>query len=200
MSASADSQRAQRETDALGRSYRTSDPSVIGEYRSSRGAKWIPRTRQLPPTTFAWVSGRIQRGLRFGVAARVEDARHRVLLVRMHPKNAWTSNWTTPGGGAEPGETPRQAVLREIKEETGVRTREPVLWKVYHEILRSTDGASVEWDFLQYTARWIRGRPHSLVPNEIVEARWFTRFPKNTEFRQDWLRPPSGRSLPHPRA
>lgn len=167
---------------------------VGDESRSSPGVIEIRRTRRLTPRAFAWVSGRIRSGLRFGVAVRIEDDRHRILLVRMNPQSSWTRNWTTPGGGAEPGETPRLAILREIAEETGIRVRDLRLWKVYHERLRSRDGRQVSWDFLQFTARWASGRPSSRVPHEIAEVRWFRRLPHDTEFREDWLRRRSDRS------
>lgn len=168
------------------------------EFRSSSGARWIERSRSLSPPAYTWMKRRLARGLGFGVAVRIEDGRGRVLLVRMNPRTAWSRNWVTPGGGAEPMETPRHAILREIREETGVRVRELRLWKVYHETLRTRNDAGLVWHFLQYTARWASGRPHSLVPHEIVEARWFHRFPRRTEFRSDWLYPPGGRSRPKP--
>lgn len=172
------------------------DSLVLDELRRSQGARWIERSRSLSPAAYRWMKRRVARGLRFGVAARFEDLRGRVLLVRMNPTTAWSRNWVTPGGGAEPRETPRAAILREIREETGVRVRDLRLWKVYHERLRTRSEAGLEWHFLQYTARWAAGRPHSLVPDEVVEARWFRRFPKRTEFRSDWLYPPRERSGP----
>lgn len=53
-------------------------------------------------------------------AARVAlfDEANRVLLVRF----AWPggSIWALPGGGIEPGETPHEAAIREVAEETGL--------------------------------------------------------------------------------
>jgi len=45
----------------------------------------------------------------------------RVLLSRLAPYLAPTERWTLPGGGIEFGEHPRDAVVREVYEETGLR-------------------------------------------------------------------------------
>lgn len=173
------------------------NPSVVAEFRRSPGALWVERTRFLPRRSFEWMSRRVRNGLTFGVAARVEDGHGRILLVRMGPETSWTQQWVTPGGGGEPGETPREAVLREIGEEAGVHVKRLRLWKVFHEATRGPDGDTVRWDFLQYTALWSSGRPHTCVPDEIVEVRWFSRLPTNMAFRMDWVRVP--RSFYHDR-
>ncbi len=50
------------------------------------------------------------------------DEQGRVLLVRRaNPPSA--GSWSLPGGRIEPGETPEQAVVREILEETSLPTR-----------------------------------------------------------------------------
>jgi len=166
--------------------------AVLEAYLASPGAEWIVRRRRLEPAAFRHIARRMRDGLRVGVAARVEDGHGRVLLVRMNPRTGWTSRWTTPGGGVDPGESFRHAILREIREETGGRVRDLRLWRVYHETLVSAAGDLRTWDFLQYTARWASGIPRSRVPEEISEARWFSRLPVNMEFRNDWLRRPRG--------
>ncbi len=46
------------------------------------------------------------------------DNEGRVLLLRaVLPEEEW---WELPGGGIEPSETPRQAAIRELREETGI--------------------------------------------------------------------------------
>jgi 8-oxo-dGTP diphosphatase len=61
------------------------------------------------------------------VGAVVRDARGRLLLIRRgHAPSAGL--WSLPGGRVEHGETPAQAVEREVLEETGlvVRAGQPV--------------------------------------------------------------------------
>jgi ADP-ribose pyrophosphatase YjhB (NUDIX family) len=53
------------------------------------------------------------------VGAVVRDATGRLLVVRR--KNPPSEGlWSIPGGHVEPGETPAEAVVREVREETGL--------------------------------------------------------------------------------
>ncbi len=55
-------------------------------------------------------------------AARVvvTDTAVALLLVDTDPGLPGTRWWVTPGGGIDPGESPRQAAVREVAEETGL--------------------------------------------------------------------------------
>jgi NAD+ diphosphatase len=95
----------------------------------------------------------------------VEDGRDSCLLGR---KREWPDRrYSTIAGFVEPGETPEQAVLREVHEETGTSVR----WITYKE--------SQPWPFpgslmLGYSAIAERGKIR-LLDNELQDARWFTR-------------------------
>lgn len=60
---------------------------------------------------------RITRPRAFGVHALVYDKAGRLFLVR----HSYAKGWRLPGGGVKRGETAEQAVLRELREEIGLR-------------------------------------------------------------------------------
>ena len=55
------------------------------------------------------------------VAGAIFDARGRVLLARRDGPREHAGLWEFPGGKVEPGETPLQALARELHEEIGIR-------------------------------------------------------------------------------
>lgn len=54
-------------------------------------------------------------------AYAVVERRGKLLLT--HWRRGHLHGWTLPGGGLEPGEDPRDAVVREVFEETGLESR-----------------------------------------------------------------------------
>lgn len=57
------------------------------------------------------------------VGAAFTDGQNRVLIVRRPPGDTGAGLWEFPGGKIEVGESPEQALHREIDEELGVRGR-----------------------------------------------------------------------------
>jgi len=92
----------------------------------------------------------------------------RVLLAHRSPGRRWYPDvWDLPGGHVEPGETSRQALVRELREELGVEVGESA--RVAELVVGDGD------DGLRLTVhrvdRW-DGDPVNRAPDEHDELRW----------------------------
>jgi 8-oxo-dGTP diphosphatase len=94
----------------------------------------------------------------------------RVLIVRraLPPAHGL---YTLPGGGVELGETLAEAVIREVREETGLEI-EPLVLAGYRQLIARDTAGRIERHFviLPFAARWIAGEVS--LNEELAEASW----------------------------
>jgi len=73
------------------------------------------------------MSGDAQKPVVFVVAAALIDADGRVLLAQRPEGKSMAGLWEFPGGKVDAGETPEAALIRELREELSIDTRESCL-------------------------------------------------------------------------
>ncbi|MET7716061.1 (deoxy)nucleoside triphosphate pyrophosphohydrolase [Streptomyces sp. NPDC005407] len=108
------------------------------------------------------------------VAGAVFDG-GRLLAARRSAPEELVGRWELPGGKLEPGESPEQALVRELREELGVET-EP-LARIPGEWVLKPGYVLQVW-----TARLISGQPQPLEDHDAL--RWLA--PHETD-AVDWL-------------
>lgn len=114
-------------------------------------------------------------------AARVLlfDERDRILLFRgvdstVPDASPW---WFTPGGGLEPGETPREAAVREVREETGLAL-DSLTGPVYEQEL--------EFEFEAVPLRQFEQFFVARVSEVAITAAGWTQLEKRTMLEPRW--------------
>ena len=102
-------------------------------------------------------------------AAVIRDGR---VLIARRAKGASTGAFTLPGGVVEAGETLREAVVREIREETAIAV-EPLALAGQREFITRDEAGRVSRHFviLCFACRWISGEGTPLLA-ELSELRW----------------------------
>ncbi len=100
------------------------------------------------------------------VAVALIDVDGRVLLARRPPGKTMAGLWEFPGGKVQPGETPENALIRELNEELGIDT-----WASCLAPLAFASHSYPDFHLLMplYACRTWKGRPQ---PREGQELAW----------------------------
>ncbi|MBO5317626.1 MAG: NUDIX domain-containing protein [Oscillospiraceae bacterium] len=105
------------------------------------------------------------------VCVWVYDGHGRLLLTRRAPEKSFSGTWENSGGAAQAGETSRQAMARELLEETGIRA-EPEEF----ELIATDRDRTCHYDFY-CLKRDVPVEEVVLQPGETDGVRWAT-FPQ----------------------
>ena len=92
--------------------------------------------------------------------------------------------WDLPGGFLEEGEHPVDALVRELREETGLEIEPLELVAIETDVYGDADDAPSTLN-LYWTARVVSGEPHAA--DDVSELRWFRReeLPPDAELSFD---------------
>ena len=102
------------------------------------------------------------------VCVWVYDGAGKVLMTRRAPEKSFPGTWENSGGAAKAGENSLQAIVRELREETGISAQTHEF-----ELIDSGTDASTHYDYY-CLHRDIPIEQVLLQPGETDDAKWVT--------------------------
>ena len=113
--------------------------------------------------------------VRVAAYAVCRDDKGRVLLCHIAPSVGAGDLWTLPGGGLEFGESPADAVIRELAEETGYRGEVERLLDVCDRLFADlADGERLHAIRVVYAVRIVGGTLRDETNGSTDQSRWLT--------------------------
>lgn len=95
----------------------------------------------------------------------------KILLVKRHPNSSQGLTWGLPAGKMEKNETPRQAVIREVREEVGLEVDDETLESFGLLYCRLPH---VDFHFHVFRFRFHQLPAVQLSPSELIDMKWLT--------------------------
>ncbi|WP_148414313.1 NUDIX domain-containing protein [Haloferax sp. KTX1] len=153
----------------------SSEPDIDGEWSYDVDGVIRRRNRHdLDAEAFARAVERIEGGLDWGVGALCERD-GAVLLVRQDGR------WVLPGGEVEVGESRREALVREVAEETGLAADVGALRVVTEQSYHHGDAAaSFRFAIYEATVAGDITDDPGLEDEAIADVSWFETLPDDT--------------------
>lgn len=102
------------------------------------------------------------------VGALIESDGRLLLEKRNH--DPFNGLWCIPGGHIDYGESVEKALIREVREETGLQVINYSFFNYYTEYYDELNWHAVALIFVVYTTGSLK-----MQPEEVQELRWFTR-------------------------
>lgn len=100
------------------------------------------------------------------VVAGVLVENGRVMVAQRAAGQSFAGCWEFPGGKVDPGETPEEALVRELREEVGITAEVGTI----HDRARTTHGSGRTIELTFYLVRRTAGEP---APVEVAAVAWW---------------------------